>query len=85
MAYYYYGSAIKQDTHWRDGEKDTRTGKRYGVSLRKLERDRLILKEFYRLCDDESVSRRNVSSILAKQFGVTTWQIRNILKKMRGR
>jgi hypothetical protein len=80
-----YGTLIGSRTTMSNREEDTRHGKDYGVSARCLERNRLILKEFYALSADENVKRNTIAPLLGKKFGVSAWQIRVILKKMRGR
>jgi hypothetical protein len=73
------GSGIKL----HDAAADTRQqGKRYGVRLSLLERNRAILKDYYALTG--KTSKPQMYSVLTKEYGLSRYRIWEILKKMRG-
>ncbi len=64
---------------------DTRQqGKRYGVRLSLLERNRAILKDYYRMVDKESISKPHACLNLAEKYELSYYRIKEILVKMRG-
>jgi hypothetical protein len=59
--------------------------KRYGLAPRLLERNRVILKDYYYLIDKKRLTKRTTSISLSEKYKLSAHQIRNILLKMRNR